>query len=153
MQREGREFQARDVDYRSSDGAAEFSLDISGAYPPEAGLARWRRTLKLDRTRNVVELTDRYALGRKVPEIAWTFMTPGPVETAVPGEIRFRGASGRSGRASLLYDARALKPAVEEIPLQDRRLRSSWGERLYRVLLREQNPPAEDSRLFRIAQQ
>ncbi len=46
MQGAGYEFAARDVAYRADDSSAQLSFDIAGAYPPEAGLQTWKRTLR-----------------------------------------------------------------------------------------------------------
>jgi hypothetical protein len=43
------------------------------------------------------------------------------------------------------YDAQAFVPAIEEIRLDDARLRASWGDRLFRILLRAGHPPAKAS--------
>ncbi len=59
MQKDGRQYAARDVHYRADDDSAVFSLDIAGAYPPEANVAQWTRTLRLDRTHGLVTLDDK----------------------------------------------------------------------------------------------
>ncbi len=48
------------------------------------------------------------------------------------------------------YDGRALTPTVEEIRLDDARLRQSWGDRLFRILLRAEAPPSAASWAMRI---
>lgn len=152
MQKEGLEFAASEVAYQSDDSVAELSLNIATAYPPEAGLQSWKRTLRLDRTRNQVELNDKYKLKKRASQITWTFMTPCTVQQIAPGEIRFTGRQFPSGGVSLFYDARSLTAVTEEIPLKDSRLRSSWGNQLVRILLRAQDVPAEESRQFRFVQ-
>jgi hypothetical protein len=148
MQKEGREFAASEVSYHADGRAAEFSLNIATAYPPEAGLKQWKRSLRLDRTENAVELRDEYALKKHASEIVFTFMTPSPVQQLATGDLALAGAGG----VRLLYDAKSFALRVEEIPLKDGRLRSSWGEKLYRILLRAQSPPTEGAWLFRIVQ-
>ncbi len=152
MQKEGREFAAADVSYHSNDQEALFSLNIAPAYPPSAGLQTWKRTLRLDRRGNPIELIDRYKLNGRVGQITWTFMTPCEVEQDGPGEILFAGKALRSGNVKLLYDGGMLVPQIEEIQLKDARLRSAWGERLFRILLRVQEPAVEKDWLFRIVQ-
>jgi hypothetical protein len=41
---------------------------------------------------------------------------------------------------------------VEEIPIDDAELRRSWGERLYRVLLRAEAPPLQSKWTLRVTQ-
>jgi hypothetical protein len=50
------------------------------------------------------------------------------------------------------YDAAVFQPKVEEIRLEDGRLRSSWGERIFRVLLRAENPPRGARWTLRLSQ-
>jgi hypothetical protein len=133
MQAAGRDYEARNVTYRASDGEAEFSLDIGKAYPPDAGLESWKRTLRLDRARNRIEVNDSYSLNKSVPEITLTLMTPCRVAPRA-GELSL-------GLGTIAFDAGIFEPKVEEIPIEDARLKSTWGERLYRVLLRAANPP------------
>jgi hypothetical protein len=111
MQAAGRQYAARDVSYSSSDAAAEFSLDIAGAYPAEAGLESWKRTLRLDRFRNQIEIRERYLLRRAGGRVALTLMTPCVVR--VEG-----GRIGLADRAAVLYEAAALSPRVEEIGMR-----------------------------------
>jgi hypothetical protein len=40
----------------------------------------------------------------------------------------------------VFYDPRTFTPVIEEIKLDDSRLRSTWGDRLFRILLRAENP-------------
>ncbi len=143
MQAAGRQYAAREVSYRSGDDAAEFALDIAGAYPPAAGLESYRRTLRLDRTKNEVQLRDRYALGKAGGRIALTLMTP--CETRVEA-----GRVQLADRAAVLFDPQALRPSVEEIKIEDGRLKSVWGERLFRILLTAENTPAQGELTLRI---
>ena len=50
MQSAGRQFAATNVSYHADDRAAELHLNLAKAYPPEAHLAFWNRTLRLDRS-------------------------------------------------------------------------------------------------------
>ncbi|HVX65330.1 MAG TPA: heparinase II/III family protein [Bryobacteraceae bacterium] len=135
MQSAGREFAASEVEYRSGADAAEFSLNIAGAYPAEAGVGSWHRTLRLDRAANRILVEDRYALRKAVPQIALTLMTPQrPVVAA--GEVTL-------GAVHVLFDRSALTAAVEEIAISDARLRGAWGDRLFRVQLTAAAPPRD----------
>ena len=145
MQAPGRQFAASEVAAKSGDGAAEFSLNIEKAYPAEAGVESWRRSLRLDRARNEIEVLDRYALSKPAKKITLTLMTPCQVKRTGSGELA-------AGPVRVLFDGTALKAAVEEIPLEDSRLRGSWGERMYRVLLEAENPPVRGEWRVRIAQ-
>ena len=45
MQAAGRQYEARDVSFHADDAAAEFSADLAAAYPKEAAVEKWRRTV------------------------------------------------------------------------------------------------------------
>ncbi len=152
MQKEGIEFAASQVEYKSSENAAQLALDISKAYPTEAGLNYWTRTLQLDRAANQVELTDHYGIRRKPNEIMWTFMTPCKVQEISAGVIQFGNDEFSSGTVRLAFDGKSLTPSIEEIEVKDSRLRSSWGDRLYRILLKARNPAPEATFEFRMVQ-
>ena len=62
------------------------------------------------------------------------------------------GSCSLENRVKVLYDAAVFTPVVEEIRLEDHRLQGSWGERLYRILLRAENPPESGSWTTRIVQ-
>ena len=53
-QKAGRAFEARHVQYQADDAAATLSMDIAAAYPEEAGVRSWHRTVTLERGNAVV---------------------------------------------------------------------------------------------------
>ena len=138
MQAAGREFAASDVSYHADDSAAEVRLNIATAYPKEAHIESWKRALRLDREKNQVTLVDDYALAKTAKVITLTLMTPCAVTK--DGEGKLSLAAG-SDTVRIDYDARVFTPVIEEIQLEDHKLRSEWGERLFRILLRAENPP------------
>lgn len=149
MQSAGRQFAASDVAYHTSDDAAEFRLNLAKAYPPEAHLTSWLRTLRLDRAKNEIELRDEYVLEKPSQSITLTLMTPCVASTATPGEISLAMPSGKPVR--IHYD-RSLTPSVEEIRLEDGRLRGAWGDRIFRILFRADSPPQKGSWNLRITE-
>lgn len=151
MQAPGREFTARRVSYRSDDRGAEFQLDIAAAYPPAANIRSWLRTLRLDRSHNRIEIREQFDLAKGPPDITLTFMTPcRPFPAA--GVVRLSGGFLSKGAVELAFDSRVFTAGIEEIPIADARLRSSWGEHLYRVLLRADRPAAQQEWAYTIRQ-
>ncbi len=147
MQRNGREFAARDLSYAADDARVEFGLDIAGAYPPEAGLLSWRRRFLFRRDAGI-EIEDRYRLAAPPQRVLLFLMTPCAVELA-PGTIalseRPLGEGLPSGRATLRYDAARLAASCEEVPLADPQLQGIWGDRLFRIRLEARRPAQEDA--------
>lgn len=150
MQSAGKEFAARDVQYHADDASAEFRLNVAGAYPAAAHVEHWNRTIRLNRKENEIALNDEYALRQPAQVITLTLMTPCATSITKPGALTLTMPDGKPVR--VYYDAATLKPAIEEIRLEDARLRASWGDRLFRILLRAEGPPLNASWAMRIAQ-
>jgi hypothetical protein len=140
MEKNGRDFRARDVRYEADAARAELALDIAAAYPPEAGIASWRRRLVLERGESVL-MEDAYALDRDRP-IAWNFMSWRRPEAAAPGRLALIHPDVSEGARplTLAYDSRVLEPSIETIEIEDARLRAAWGDRIYRVVLTSRSP-------------
>ena len=150
MQGAGVQYAARDVKHQATDQAAEMSLDIAAAYPKQAGLKTWRRTLRLDRAANRIEVSDRYAATRAPREIAFTLMTPYKMSTPAAGVLALPVEGAKPVRIE--FDAALFQATQEEIKLTDRRLASAWGARLYRILLTAKQPGAERAWSVKISQ-
>jgi hypothetical protein len=145
MQGAGRTFAARSVSHKSDDSAAEFALDIGAAYPPEAGIETWTRTLRLDRAKNEVVVRDAFVLQKAGGTVDFSLMTPCAVSVS-GGVIQLAGA------VMILFDASKLHVAVEDIKTDDARLRSVWGESLRRILLKAKDLPGKGEFTIRIQQ-
>jgi hypothetical protein len=142
MQAPGRRFEARDVARHSDEAMAELSMDIAAAYPAEAKVKSWRRTHRLNRgDAPSVEIIDRYALDGPGRQISLSLMTPCKVAVAAPGRLALTGEGDTRPRATIEFDAAKLMPSVETIPTGDARLKSVWGEHVYRILLQQDDLP------------
>lgn len=129
----GRAYAARDAAATITDDAAALTLDIAPAYPHDAGIIHWRRTLRLERGGAArVVIADDYALDHAPASLASHLMLAGPVDTETPGVLRVRTAT-RPLR--IHYDAKAFAARVEEIAIDDARLSPVWGARIFRVIL------------------
>ncbi len=138
MQRAGGEFAASEVTHENDDKVAQMGMNIEHAYPSEAGLKSWRRTFRFDRAANDIEIRDRYAMKKAAGEITLTLMSPCRAVESAPGELTLQPAG-----VKVSFDAKAFHAVTEEINITDGHLRSSWGDRLYRILLKCEKPPME----------
>ncbi len=136
MQKDGRDFRATDVAYKQGTKAVSFSLDIANAYPAEAQVQSWKRTLTLERGKQVL-LRDKYSLKSAGRPVEMTLMSWRKPELTAEGTIRLENPDGlkEAKPVFILYDKRKWKVSLETIPIEDGRLRSSWGENVYRILL------------------
>jgi hypothetical protein len=137
MQKDGPAFRAKDVVYQSREHSAMLMMDIAPAYPAEAGISEWTRTVGLERGKQVI-LSDAFFLKAPTRDQSMHLMTPCEVSEAGAGVLRL--ACGRiGGRPDLAvfarFNANVQQARVERIDLDDRALVSSWGDHLNRVIL------------------
>ena len=67
MQHTGVEYEATIRKYETNEERAVVSFDIASAYPKEAGIKSWMRTVTLDRVRNSVNILEAFDLERAAP--------------------------------------------------------------------------------------
>lgn len=111
-----------------------FSLDISEAYPEEAGINYWERYYRFQGKKLIVR--DSYSLNKPAEKNRTHFLTWGKVNTSREGIIDIE-VMGQ--RVELQYDKRVFNASVETIELDDRRLTNVWGQQIYRIILEEKN--------------
>lgn len=153
MQAPGQQFAARDVHYQVSDAQAEMRLDIAGAYPPEAGLQTWQRTIRLERGQGV-QIEDTYQLSSAPTTLTMSLLTPCAVDPGTAGQINLSPrplANGRkAGSGTVAYDAAKFAATVEPVAITDERLGGVWGEQVFRVLLTATHPLPQDTWTLRV---
>jgi hypothetical protein len=152
MQKNGLNFRATDIAYKNGGDVAEIRMNIASAYPSEAGLHRWIRTLQLDRRANRVRLQESFELQRAVPEIVLSLMTSRKARTDGEGRLRMPASGQGIPDVLLHYDAKRFTPKVETIEIKDDHLRSAWGDRIYRVLLTAPQPQLQENWTFEFQQ-
>ncbi|MBN2451958.1 MAG: heparinase II/III family protein [Lentisphaeria bacterium] len=137
QQMPGRRAEAQQVSYRPGDEEVVFALDAARAYPAEAGVLCFLRTLVLRRSAGEVEIRDAYRFGRPV-EAVLSLMTPCAVRLAGPGVAELVARDGDDAgkvRAVLRHAPADVRVECEPVPTEDGRLQPVWPEGLTRVLL------------------
>lgn len=150
MQSDGRAFAAREVVYHATEAEATLAIDLAHAYPAEAAIVSWRRTLTLQRHRGIL-ITDAGELSAARAPTVFNFITTRPLDVTTPGLVRFGAFPGadRPGRgASLAYDATALTAAIDRVALSDPWLAVAWGPEVFRLRLTERAPALTARREF-----
>jgi len=130
----GRQFAAQDVRHRSDDTLAELILNIAPAYPKEAGIVSWARSIRLDRGQSVT-VSDTFDLQKKSDAISQSLMTPCEVSLAKTGQLRFSHPDAKTN-VVVVYEPPQLEVEIETIELKDKKLTEMWGPCLRRVVLK-----------------
>ncbi len=110
-QKAGREFEASNVKSTISEKEATLNLDIANAYDKNAGIVSWNRTVKLNRTKNTLELTDEYALNQKPTSLQQVFMTICTIDNSVAGKITLKTPKGQV--INLQYDPKVWEVSTD----------------------------------------
>ncbi len=129
QQRDGKQYRATVVSHRPG----RLTLDIAAAYPKEAKVRRWNRTVAAD-GRQTVSVTEDFQLDSLCGQTVLHFVTPVAPDVSTDGRVLL-------GSHSISYDHRQLQATAEDISnLLDPMLRSMWGDRLFRISLVVRKP-------------
>ena len=135
----GERFRATQVRYHLDEEAAALSLNLARAYPKESGIESWRRTCRLDRAAPAVEVSDEFALARPTRDLTLSLLTPCQPRRVGKDTIALRA---KTHTVRLTFSP-SLEPEGEPIRLDDARLQSAWGKRMYRLRLRPRRAAAK----------
>lgn len=124
----GAQYKATDVKFNPA--RKHFSVNISNAYPEEAGIKQWTRGYTLDNS--CLKIEDRFILDKPTIPNQINFLTWGTVDVNRPGEIIIEIDNAK---AKLLYDKNLFNTSIETVTLDDPRLSNVWGKEIYRVSL------------------
>jgi len=140
QQKVGRGFEASEVKYKINTRWARMSMDLKKAYPLEANIDSWVRTIQLNRNKNVV-LTDKYSLSSSTINNDFSLITPCAVTITEPGEIKLNLLEKEKARTIYInYDASLFSVKQEQINMEgeeNTRLRQVWSNGLTRIILTE----------------
>ncbi|OCT13015.1 hypothetical protein A8709_22105 [Paenibacillus pectinilyticus] len=131
-QKEGRSFRAEDVTYEHSEDGVRFGLNMSQAYPAEAGVRNWHRSLTLHRgAEPTIELREVCSFAEPTDGIQLHMMSTQKPELINPGCLRLQDRD--HNQLWLAYDTEQWEAAFELISVKDESLTRVWGESLYRI--------------------
>lgn len=133
----GRTYEAKNVSSLINANEALLNMDIAAAYPKEAGIQSWKRSVKLNRVKNQVEISDDYSLTQKPNSLQQIFMTVCNVELNIPGKIKLTTA--KNAIYTIQYDPKQWS-ATSEYPstegMEYSSFKTKWDSRpMQRVVL------------------
>jgi hypothetical protein len=92
------------------------TMELKDAYPAEAGLEHYKRTIKLDEEK--VEVTEDISL-KATGEVCFNFLLCGEPTLAEAGLVLLERGH------TLTYD-KSLTATIETIPLEDAKIKNDW---------------------------
>ena len=151
MQEAGRIYAARSIKYESNEVIAQLKMDIAPAYPKEAGVKVWFRTVRLNRGRDI-QVVDSFELKKKSRNVIQSLVTPCRIVQEKPGKLILRD-SEKQIELILQYDPDKLVIQTEAIHMDDDRLVSIWGSRLNRILIKPKFTVRRDTWILKFFKQ
>ncbi len=121
-QKDGKQYAAKVVRHKPG----LLTLDIAGAYPPEASVASWRRTVAAEKSS--IHVMEDYELREFLQPTKLIFLTIKKPE--------LQGNSVIIGKNSITFKGQQLDAAVDDISnFLDPLLQHMWGKNMYRISL------------------
>ena len=154
-QKDGKQYRASLVSHRAMATESTIQMNLEKAYPQEAHVDVWHRTLTLDRERNRVKVTEQYQLDSLAVENdeaatsgfdnSVVLMVYGQPQELRPGKIHLQ-----DGAVCLEYDAQSLLATIEKVKMADGIMKTQWHDNVYRIRLfpKEYAPKAKISYRF-----
>ena len=139
-QKAGKQYHADKVSHQVTTEASSIQMNLEKAYPVEAHVGTWQRTVSLDRVHNCVEMTEccqTDSIGKSTTlekgklDAQIILMAYGKPELQQPGCILLQG-----GCVKLEYEANQLSASIEKIQMADGIMKSQWKNLVYRIVLR-----------------
>ena len=147
----GANFKATNVLYQSGKDYSSLKLDIAKAYPDNAGIQSWMRTVRLNRAKNVT-IDDVVKLA-EYRSVVQHLMTCYPAEVAKPGEmvIHFAPEGEKAMDFVVTYNPAQFDVSVEKIKMwamEDKGVLERWGDTINRINFKVRTPKKTDKYRF-----
>ena len=132
-QHEGRLYKAKSVKYSTQGDQTVFSLDLSDAYPQEAAVKKWERTILLEKGTRIT-VTEDFNLSQ--------YLQPTELIIICCGKALLRGGNeilidNGNSSCQINFDFHQLSASIEKIEHQDPAIQNAWSNsELYRIKLR-----------------
>ena len=126
-QKDGKQYRASEVSHQVTSNSSSIQMNIAKAYPTEADVDDWQRTISLDRANDRVQITEQYS----ATDAQIVLMVYGKPEQKAPGCILLQDGSVR-----LEYDAQQLAPTIEKVQMADGIMKTQWQDKVYRIVLK-----------------
>lgn len=132
MQYNGRAFKSREVSFKANPKTVNFIIDLAGAYPEEAGVNYWKRSLTFQRGKSI-QVNEVYSLKKVDGPTFLSFMTPCSVSIN-EGKIELTEQNAVNPfQLAIDYNAKQFSVEIENIKIDDPNLKRVWGDELRRI--------------------
>lgn len=134
-QHEGANYTSHNTHFVSKGDVTTLSSDISGAYPSNASVKSWNRTITFDRANNYVQLEDDYDLSefKKPQQLYFITVKETKVTQTEHGLMLVAGTT----QVEMKFDTKVFQHSLETKSLEDdHHLTNVWGDNVQRLTLK-----------------
>ncbi|HWK03607.1 MAG TPA: heparinase II/III family protein [Puia sp.] len=131
-QKDGKQFKAGDLTFDQTADHIRLSMDVAGAYPPEANVKVWKRDFQFNTRINTISMDESYELGALKDTTCDNFLTSCTIRKIKDGQLAFVDGSGKD-ILIMTYDPVAFDVQTTYKLMDDVQLKKSWGDHLWRV--------------------
>lgn len=135
MQMAGAQYAASDVKYRHTAKQVLLSMELGKAYPEEAGIETWERSLRFLRNESIT-VEDKFRMNRK-PDTENMIMLLTCLKPQICNDGILLESSGRHrfDRNFKIALSNNLEARIEPLVLTDANFMENWGDTIYRIVL------------------
>lgn len=152
QQKEGRSFRAEAVTYANSADTVRYGVELAGAYPAQAGVRSWHRSLTLQRGGHpaAIELRESCSLAEPTDQVLLHLISSPMPQLLKDGIICL--CDDFANQLWIHYDAEQWKVEFEDITVTDESLTRVWGDSVYRIQFKLRHVIQQGSWVFRMTE-
>ena len=128
----GKQYGAKNVEYKNEEDKVRFSLDISKAYENKDDIEKWVRSFEHNKKKREIKITEDFCFSKPL-EYELHFITPCNTELTDEGIVL---TSPNGEILNIDFDVKKIEFSVENIEIKDDYLKGEWGEKLYKISLK-----------------
>lgn len=140
-QKDGSVYRAHQVSHVANDSLSSIAMNLEKAYPADAHVEAWRRTISLDRAKSEVRIEENFQVDAALQDAEINLMTFGKPILATSGRILLQ-----DGNVALEYDAHQLTASVEKVQMADGIMKMQWKDNVYRITLQRKDGKLVDGK-------
>lgn len=130
QQKDGRSYHAEDVEYITNNETAQYRVNVAKAYPKEAAVQSWMRTIKMHAGNNEIRVEEQYQLEEFKKPQSISFISKIKPQLVKDG---FFLQLDNGKKVFINFERETVTFSLENKEIEDPRLIKVWGGMLYKM--------------------
>lgn len=130
QQKDGRSYHAEDVEYITNNETAQYRVNVAKAYPKEAAVQSWIRTIKMHAGNNEIRVAEQYQLEEFKKPQSISFISKIKPQLLMDG---FFLQLDNGKKVFINFERETVTFSLETKEIEDPRLIKVWGGMLYKM--------------------